>query len=513
MKKLQSIIFIFLFFFSCMFSQVHAQEEVYEEITKGEFLSTLVDMMGWQLEVHSPKTMSMSDYAKIGNKHGLSIANSVNFNEPITKEEARLMFIRSMGYDPTTRKINFSNDPFKNIQNNDNSPTQKIILKMYQKICNPIEKLHGFYAIRSYPQVEMLNSFNSVGFGWSRVEVNNENMVTLRLDKGSSFCLPSGFSEVVDKSYENHVSPNLMVYASQCHKDNDGIGIIEHILKNQNEKDNLIKQIVSNTKQVQKENEIGSFEGVIIDFEDITKETLAQPFNDFLKALKNELDQYNKKLYVTVSPKKYYKGYDYKTIGEIADGVILMAHDYYPRKANDLVIGTSEEGLSHIESPLTPIDNTYNKQFDIYNALKDITDEKTGVVNKDKIYLQISFDAIQWRKGKSNADTKVWKVHPPYDAIKKRMQTDRSNLDFFMWYDKKSENPYFNYYDEAKAIENIVWYEDTRSVLAKINLGKLFDIKNISIWRLGTIPSYSETDNEFMYLDTWQKIISQHKEK
>lgn len=511
MKKLQSIIFICLLFFSCMFSQVTAQEEVYEGITKGEFISTLVDMMSWQLELNTTAPITIHDYVKLANKHGLSIDASLHFDEPITKEEARLIFVRSIGYDPSTRKINFSCHPFEAIQIDSKNPSQKIILEMYKKISTPIEKLHGFYAIRSYPQVEMLGAFNSICFGWSRVEIDDHNKAILRLDKGNSFCIPSGFSEVVKKSYDNGVSPNLMVYASQCKKDKNGIGMVEHILKNQNEKEDLINQIVSHVKKVQKENEVASFEGVIIDFEDITKETLAQPFNDFLKALKNELAQYNKKLYVTVPPRKYYKGYDYKTIGEIADGVILMAHDYYARKVNDLVIGTSTEGFSHIESPLTPIENTYNKGFDIYHALRDITDEQTGIADKDKIYLQISFDAVQWRKGKNSTDSKLWKVHPPYYAIKKRMQTDREEFDFYMWYDKKSENPYFNYYDEEKAIENIVWYEDTRSVLAKINLGKLFGIKNISLWRLGTIPSYKEENDGFMYLDTWQNIISQHK--
>jgi spore germination protein YaaH len=49
--------------------------------------------------------------------------------------------------------------------------------------------------------------------------------------------------------------------------------------------------------------------------------------------IREELDKTAKKLYVAVHPQKrqgqeYYDAYNYKSIGEIAGKVILMAHNY-----------------------------------------------------------------------------------------------------------------------------------------------------------------------------------------
>ena len=66
-------------------------------------------------------------------------------------------------------------------------------------------------------------------------------------------------------------------------------------------------------------------------------DVLKQEFNTFLKELREKLDK-SKKLYVTVPPvlskgQLYYDGYDCRTIGGIADKVVLMAHDYRENQA------------------------------------------------------------------------------------------------------------------------------------------------------------------------------------
>ncbi len=45
--------------------------------------------------------------------------------------------------------------------------------------------------------------------------------------------------------------------------------------------------------------------------------------------------------------------------------------------------------------------------------------------------------------------------------------------------------------------DNIVWYEDARSVTAKVRLAKMFGIGGISVWRLGNVPE-----------DAWEVIYS-----
>lgn len=64
-----------------------------------------------------------------------------------------------------------------------------------------------------------------------------------------------------------------------------------------------------------------------------------------------------------------------------------MAHDYQYTSVPVSYIGTART-----ESPLTP----FNK---IYYALAAITDETTGVADRSKIALAISFGSVGWAGG------------------------------------------------------------------------------------------------------------------
>ena len=45
-----------------------------------------------------------------------------------------------------------------------------------------------------------------------------------------------------------------------------------------------------------------------------------------------------------------------------------------------------------------------------------------------------------------------------------------------------------------------LWYEDSRSAAAKVQLAKLFGIRGVSIWRLGTVPNYADSGLYFNLL-------------
>ncbi len=51
-------------------------------------------------------------------------------------------------------------------------------------------------------------------------------------------------------------------------------------------------------------------------------------------------------------------------------------------------------------------------------------------------------------------------------------------------YDFISQSPYYNYMDENK-IMHIVWFEDSRSMMAKFNLVKKYGLRGVSYWALG----------------------------
>jgi spore germination protein YaaH len=452
----------------------------------------------------SSSTLDLSSSSAIldlAKQQGIILDANYDIHQEITTKEAELIFIRAVGYNQTELQL-------QQINTSPQTPEEKLISQMYQKISTPIENLHGFYATKSYDQLNLIPAFDSLNFGWSQIVIDGNGSASLKTDAPGGLSIPSGFIEPITKAKNYNIPVHLMVFASQNTKDAEGRGLVELILLKDEVKTKIIQEIVQQISATTKDDLTVAFDGVVIDFEEIKNPNLATPLNQFLQTLKSELNKIDKKLYVAVQPKKYYKGYDYKTIGEIADKVILMAHDYHPRQIEAVSTINPLDNFTNIHSPLAPIENTYNKDFDVYTALQEITNAETGVSDKSKIILQLSFNSMQWRKIEQDGNIRVETANPIYSALRNRLMTELQKGTLNMYYDKQSESPYFTYLDAENNIQNIIWYEDSRSILAKINLAKLFGIKDISIWRLGNIPSYDGEQEQFMHLDTWQEILN-----
>lgn len=368
-------------------------------------------------------------------------------------------------------------------------------------------ELHTFYAINSYEQFKMflknksIQNINSLSFGWSRMEYDEENdkvflnMTTLNRN---DFYVPYGFNEPLDYAKQYNISTQLSVYA-----DKDIGSILDH-------KDSAIQQIVGSITGKEIYGENITFDGVVIDFEGL-EEKDSQSFIMFLKDLKEELVKKNKKLYVTVPPRLWNSAYNYREIGHVADKIIIMAHDYDAKALESTYLFNEI-----VYTPLTPISK-------IRQALLDITDEENGVTQKDKILLQINFGSAQWKvkEGKlydgdmsedseDNEEVNIIYSDKPtyemiYDRVKKELSKGRT-IDEIINFDDNSKNPYIRYYNDLEGTDNIIWYEDSRSVIEKINLAKEFGIGGISLWRLGNIPNYYNPRNQEFYLDIWQQI-------
>lgn len=433
---------------------------------------------------------------------------------PLTREQMALILVKELGLDSLANSFKAIESYFHDIKINKNyiavindmgivtgkgknfnpdgivtkEQAAIVLLRVHEKVKGPLkEELHGFYAIKSYGQKEMIKSFNSIGFGWSKLEVDkikNKAVLNMERDNNNDFGIPKGFSEVLNIAKEEKVATQLMVFA-------DNKETMEYVLLNEKGRKEAINEIVEKVNKISTEEGDFSFDGVIIDFEGMKGEKLRKGFNVFLTELKSQLVRDNKTLYVTVHPRakssvEHFDGYDYRHIGKVVDKVILMAHDYYPKKLNE-----TEKNMAFTTTPITPIN-------EIYYALKYITDQETGVEDTSKILLQISFDSVQWKlkDGKIINDRPY---HPTYDSIRQRLVEDRKIETNYAY-----GNPYMKFKNEEDGTDNIVWYENEKSVREKIQLGKMFGIKGVSLWRLGTIPDYND---EGIYLNIWQEVL------
>lgn len=473
------------------------------EITRSEFVTFLVRLMKWDLI--KPERGSFVDnkdntkwyfpYIETALARGVISEKDDTFRpeEPITREEMAIMLVKTLGYDSLASQLDKYGSGFEDVSNNTGyitiakdfgiingvgnnkfKPADKakreeaaaMMMRMYDKMSMSIRGLHAFYAIESSPQMDKISDLDSVSFGWSRLEYDPETrQVVLNTTRknDNDFYIPPGFTTPVSVAQEHNVSTQLMVFADNntwIYPDaGNGITLVEYILTKPEVRRQVISSIVQQVNNTTSDGQTISFDGVVIDFESLRGEMLRQNFVLFLKELNQELKQSTKKLYVTVQPNLNYDGYDYKAIGSIADRVILMAHDYAAKELTEYEMDTG-----YTETPLTPIK-------EVYSSLKAITDKENGIDDPNKILLQISFDSVQWKL----RDGKVIKAkadQPNYEKIWKRLNQNNVEMIYSDFY----RNPYAKFYDQEDDTGNVLWYEDSNSVMDKIKLARMFGI-------------------------------------
>lgn len=352
-----------------------------------------------------------------------------------------------------------------------------------------LKELQSYYAINSYNQIKYIQALDTLYLGWSRLELNRDkSSVVLNSTSSNSneYKVPTGYTEVTRSANDVQAKIPLMIFVKdELYQTALNQSLTSAILANEKLKNAALESIkaavTTNSYAIQ-------YSGVLIDFEGLKGKEQAEQLNIFIRELATYLDEVEMTLSVVVHPQRrsvttYFDGYDYRTLSKYADYLILMAHDYYPKSLTD-----SEMKLKQTLTPLTPIN-------EVYYALSKITDSKTGVEDPSKVILQLSMDSVQW---KIQNDTVVNKqpYHPTYAAIKKRIESGVQPQ-----YSKSLESPYLTYYDPEDETDNVVWYEDVKSIQAKIDLGKYFRIGGISVWRLGIIPDLDLND-----LNLWKQI-------
>jgi spore germination protein YaaH len=507
-------------------------------ITRGQFVTFLVRLMGWN--IIKPSTGSFSDnmnpnefyYGPVETAliHNI-IKKDVRFrpNDPVSREEMAIMIVRTIGYETLALKFNSLDKPFVDVVNysgyimigkdlgiingiggNKFDPhsyakrdqAAAMMVRMYDKLNKPLEELHAFYAISSSSQIDKLSQLDSASFGWARLEYDEAaKQVVINTDNGTNeYYIPTGYTEVLAKAEANHVSRQLMFFVKDQNitdpATNKTYKLAEYIVTHPEIRKQVISGMTAMVNLTEKYGSSVSFDGLVSDFEGFKGEELKSAYNAFLTELKAELSKTQNKLYVAVHPKRnfqsYSDGYDYKTIGELADKVILMAHDYEATSLTD-----AEMKSGYTDTPVTPLD-------EIYYALKSITDPVSGVADHSKIWLQLSMDTVQWQLKDGSVINSI-PYHPSYSLL-----YDRFLKGATLNYSELSQNPYAKFTNE-EGLQNVVWYENERSIGEKIKLAKMFGVQGLSLWRLGNIPEYADTPEHQFQLNIWGEIMKNYQ--
>ena len=154
-----------------------------------------------------------------------------------------------------------------------------------------------------------------------------------------------------------------------------------------------------------------------------------------------------------------------------------MAHDY---AASSMDQATADSGFT--TTPVSPFE-------EVYYALHMATDDQTGVRDTSKLVLGLS---VSNTAGWTLQDGKVINLtanHPAMDTILRRMGQSDTRITYSDTY----RNPYMTYTDDD-GNTNILWYEDAQSLTDKIELARMFGVSQVSVWRLGAIPTDARWD-------------------
>lgn len=226
----------------------------------------------------------------------------------------------------------------------------------------------------------------------------------------------------------------------------------------------LISAVINNPQAVQTlinnliftMNEKG-FLGVDIDFEYIKAQD-RQTFVDFVTSVVNAMRPLGYSVSVDLAPKTsatqqglLYEGKDYAALGQIADSVLVMTYEWGYTYGPPMAVA--------------PI-----------NKVRQVLDYAVTEIPSEKINMGIPNYGYDWPLPYESGITRA-KTIGNVEAVQLAIQNNAT-----IFFDEVAMSPYFNYIENG--IEHEVWFEDPRSIRAKIELVYDYNLRGISYWQI-----------------------------
>lgn len=227
--------------------------------------------------------------------------------------------------------------------------------------------------------------------------------------------------------------------------------IAHSILTNSEAQDNLINNITSILKEK-------NYYGLDIDFEYLYPYD-RESYNNFLRRITATLNPLGYPVTTALAPKT----------SAAQQGILYEAHDYpvHGALANHVILMTYEWGYTY--SPpmaVAPIDQ-----------VRKVLDYAVTAIPRQKIFMGIPNYGYDWTL-----------PYQPGTAARAVSNTGAVDLagrtGAVILYDYTSQAPFFNYYDQNGS-RHEVWFEDARSILAKLTLANEFRVGGLSYWTIG----------------------------
>ena len=230
--------------------------------------------------------------------------------------------------------------------------------------------------------------------------------------------------------------------------------------------DNQLANLVLNDLQVQstlisnivRTMEQRGYQVLDVDFEFVLAQDAA-PYAQFIARLRETLAPRGWPVIVALAPKTsadqpglLYEGHNYRLLGQAADAVLLMTYEWGYTYGPPMAVAPLPNVRRVVEYALTEIP-------------------------AGKILLGIPNYGYDWTLPFVSGESRATSISNQY-AI-----TLAANNNAVISFDSEAQAPYFRYLDENNR-EHEVWFEDARSIRAKLALISRYDLLGAGYWNL-----------------------------
>ena len=254
---------------------------------------------------------------------------------------------------------------------------------------------------------------------------------------------------VIQEAWNQQVEP-ILVLTPFAETGTFNSGLIQILSENETVQDNLIENLLETVREK-------GYVGVDVDFEYIRPEDRVG-YADFVNRLRETMNENGYRVSVALAPKtsSYQKGLlyeamDYHLLGQSANTVFLMTYEWGYTYGPPLAVAPLPNVRQVLEYALTEIP-------------------------KEKIVLGVPNYGYSWPLPYERGVTKarlIGNVEANVIAAERGVEIQ---------YDERYQSPFFYYEIGGRRYE--VWFEDVRSIYAKLQLAAEKDIRGVGYWNL-----------------------------
>ena len=249
---------------------------------------------------------------------------------------------------------------------------------------------------------------------------------------------------------------------------NVGTGALMHLstLTDEGSFSNELASLVLNDQDVQgvlidnvlTTRETKGYSGLDVDFEFVFPQDAAA-YASFIRRLRERLNPRGYPVVVALAPKTsadqpglLYEGHDYRALGAAADRVFLMTYEWGYTYGPPMAVAPLPNVRSVVEYALTELP-------------------------AGQIWLGIPAYGYDWPLPFRQGETRATSISPQYAVSLAR------RYGMAIQYDETAQAPWFRYTDE-RGTAHEVWFEDARSIAAKLSLIPEYGLSGAGYWNL-----------------------------